>query len=141
VATADGEHELVSDDNMIARQLEQSGVDIENMNLDLPMPSMEPSELLSADRFPVPVSDGSGTEEEITMVPVPASPDFAEGLSSALEALAPTPPCISIHSLQLRSVLDAPIFRIPSPPSPSVLEVPIPPAFESSITGPSTAAP
>jgi hypothetical protein len=73
-------------------------MDIENINLDLLIPSIELSDLLSADRFPVPVSNGSDTEEEIIMVPVPAFPDFAKGLSSALEALAPIFFRVSIHS-------------------------------------------
>jgi hypothetical protein len=141
VATVDREYKLVSNNDIIACQLEQSGVDIENINLDLPIPLMESSELLSANRFPIPVPNRSDTEEEIIMVPAPASPDFAKGLSSALEALVPTPPRVSIYSLQLRLALNTSIPRIPSPPSPSILEVPIPPAFELSTTGPLSTGP
>jgi hypothetical protein len=153
--TADGEHELVSDNDMIAQQLGQSGIDMEN--IDLTMPRMEPSEMLLPNRSPVPVSDEPVTEEEVTMVPI----DPIEGLSSAIN-LAPTPTAGPIHSSQLRtlpeitpipspSVLDAPTPRafnssqlrtlpeitpIPSPiPSPSILDAPTPRAFNSSATG------
>jgi hypothetical protein len=63
------------------------------------IPLIELSELFSIDYFPIFISNKSDIEEEIIMVPVPASPNFTKGLLSVLEALVPTPLYISIYFL------------------------------------------
>jgi hypothetical protein len=82
---------------------------------------MEPLEMLLLNRLLVPVSNEPVIEEEVIIVPI----DPIEGLSSAIN-LAPTPTTGPIYSLQLQILSE--IIPIPSP---SILDILIPRAFNS----------
>jgi hypothetical protein len=79
--------------------------------------------MLLPNRFPIPISNKPGIEEEVIIVPIPIDP--IEGLSSTIN-LARTPTTSSFYSPQLRTLPE-----IISILSSSILNILIPRAFNS----------